>query len=213
MFEFIDKVVYINLERRMDRREHMEKMTKLFGDKVVRFPGIVVPGKHGLVGCGRSHLAVLRMALEQNWKNVLVLEDDVEWNNFEHGYSILQSLAYKAYDVIMLGGSYVSHDQSSHKLFSSQTASSYLVNQHYLSTLIQNIEYGNRLLTDGGNPLIYANDVFWKQLQQKDNWFIIFPSLIYQRPDYSDTEEKHVDYRSVMNNFQNKRLPFLKIRR
>jgi glycosyl transferase family 25 len=213
MFEFIEKVVYINLDRREDRREHMERITGIFGDKVVRFSGIVVPGKHGSVGCGRSHLAVLKMALEQTWKNVLVLEDDVEWNNFEQGYSILKKLVSNPYDVIMLGGSYVSHDSSSHKLFSARTTSSYLVNAHYLTTLIQNIETGNRILTSGGSTLVYATDVFWKELQQKDNWFIIFPSLMYQRPDYSDIEEREVDYTTVMKLSQKPLLSFLRNRR
>ena len=36
-WNFIDKVVYINLERSTERNEHMKEFVKPFGDKVIRF--------------------------------------------------------------------------------------------------------------------------------------------------------------------------------
>lgn len=209
MFEFIDKVVYINLDRRTDRREHMEKMTQVFGDKVIRFNAI--PHTIGIVGCVKSHIEILKMALRQEWKNVLVLEDDSEWNRFSTGYSILNTLANNPYDVILLGGCSSYFDRNSYKLYSSQTTTAYLINKHYIPILLQNFESGLIGLLDTNDRPVYSLDMYWKQLQAKDNWFIVSPSLIYQMPSYSDIEGKDVDYRVAMNLGSDPvLLPFLK---
>lgn len=198
MWEFIDKVVYINLARRTDRRIHMEEFTKIFGNKVIRFEAI--EDTVGLVGCCKSHIEVLKIAREHEWKNVLILEDDVEWNNFEKGYEVLRTLSDLVCDVIMLGGTFVSHDSQTLKLNSCKTASAYLVSQHYYDTLISNFQESLGLLTtreweDG----IYAHDSYWRKLQSRDNWFIVHPCLVYQKPGYSDicSNGMNVDYTSL----------------
>ena len=67
----IEHVVYINLDHRTDRRQHMEKEVSIFpSERVTRFSAI----KHdyGAIGCTRSHIAVLEMAISSDWKNVLI---------------------------------------------------------------------------------------------------------------------------------------------
>lgn len=209
MFEFIEKVVYINLERRTDRREHMEKMTSVFGDKVIRFSAIEhTPGN---IGCSMSHIAVLKMALDQEWKNVLILEDDAMWNKFDIGYPILKKLAAEPYDVILLGGGTTSFYPDTYKLVSSQTSTAYLLNNHYIPILLENFETGLKKLLDTNVKYLYSLDMYWKRLQARDNWFIVSPSLMYQTPSYSDIENKNVDYRNEMNLGSDRALlPFLK---
>lgn len=186
MWEFIDKVVYINLDRRIDRREHIEKMTEIFGDRVLRFPAI--SEQYGWIGCTKSHIGVLKLAIENNWKNVLILEDDAQWNMFEEGYEKLKNFVSKPYDVIMLGGSFLEYDKS-YKLKKGSTTSGYLVNNHYYQTLLNNYEEGLGLfLNDIHNLPVYSLDRWWNQLQERDNWYIISPCLIYQTPSYSDIE-------------------------
>ena len=43
------------------------------------------------------------MAIQNNWENVLIVEDDMVWKNFNKGYNTLQNLVNKPYDVILLG--------------------------------------------------------------------------------------------------------------
>ena len=93
MFEFIEKVVYINLEHRKDRKEETEaELLKYFpAEKVVRFDAI--NQKPGSFGCCKSHIAVLEMAKENKWKNVLIVEDDASWDpRFDAQYLILEEL-------------------------------------------------------------------------------------------------------------------------
>ena len=77
MSENISKVIYINLNKRTDRKEKIEKELNDFGLDYERFEAIEtpIPG-FGTVGCGLSHLAVLKLAKERNYENVLILEDD-----------------------------------------------------------------------------------------------------------------------------------------
>ena len=76
--EGIDAVLYINLEHRSDRKEHLLKELSKFNlpeDKVYRIDAI----KHniGQLGCAKSHVKALEFAQSHSeWERVLVLEDD-----------------------------------------------------------------------------------------------------------------------------------------
>jgi len=198
MFEFVDKVIYINLEYRTDRKEQVEKeLQKYFPfEKIQRFNAI--KHQHGGVGCVQSHIAVLEMAIQNNWSNCLIVEDDAIWSNFDKGYPILEQLIQKSYDVITLGITHASYTPEL-KLLSGQTTTAYIVQQHYYSALLDNFKEGCNLLIQTGNWPIYALDQYWKRLQQKDNWHCVIPSLMVQRPSYSDIERRHTNY---INEFQ-----------
>lgn len=194
-WNFLEKVVFINLAKRTDRLARMDYITKSFGDKVIRFEAI--ENIRGEIGATMSHISVLKMALKNKWKNVLILEDDLEWNKFESGYAMLEKFASEPYDVIMLGSSQLQHDN--HRVISAKTAASYLVNAHYIPKLLSNFEEGLQklikskipYLEDKENPL----DQHWQSLQTSDNWRVVVPSLLYQETDYSDIEKKVIDHK------------------
>lgn len=194
MFEFIEKVVYINLADRTDRREEIEAELAVFPkEKIVRFEGI--KEKNGNHGCSKSHIGVIELALENNWSNVLVIEDDAKWNDFDTGYAILEKLMKEPYDVISLGalGGYWNKD--TYRACDFQTTTAYVVSNRYYHKLLENYKAGLELLlsekTYHGKGCI---DQHWKLLQENDLWFRIYPHFVYQRPSYSDIIKKHVDY-------------------
>lgn len=183
LFDFIEKVVYINLSKRTDRREHMEKITKVFGDKVIRFEAI--EGKSGSVGCSKSHIEVIRMAIEHNWKNVLVLEDDIEWNINDDSIDSFKKLAMQEFDVLLLGAFCPKFNYETNKLNYALATHSYIVNSHYFHTILENFTTGLKLL-ETMKESIYTLDVYWNKLIEKDNWLITIPCLTYQGDGYSD---------------------------
>ena len=77
-------IVYINLDRNSDRREYMEKM--LSGLKIHRIPGVIVDSlndypkfvdlRKNEIGCFLAHLDVWKFIIQNNLRDVLVLEDD-----------------------------------------------------------------------------------------------------------------------------------------
>lgn len=191
IWHFVDKVVYINMEKEVSRRKHMETVLKSFGDKVIRFNAI--EHKRGTVGCSMSHIEVLKMALKEGWKNVLVLEDDVTWNKIEIGYEQFEELTRNPYDVIMLGGMDAKYDPKTFKLGAAGLTSSYFVNKSYIPKLLSNFQEGCRRLELCLLPYMkspYVIDRYWKSLQASDNWYIIIPNLMYQLDGYSSIEHK-----------------------
>jgi glycosyl transferase family 25 len=225
MFKAVDKVVYINLDSRKDRRAEIEReLLRAFpAAKIQRFPAIrvddwpVVPPRRivprvthtlisrrkGHIGCTKSHIAVLEKALAEGWANVLIVEDDLEWTNYEAGAQRFNFLLKAPYDVIVLGGSHAHYHNGTGRLQSSQTTTGYIVAAHYYATLLTNLKEGLRNLEAGAlgiNPAVdsvnqkFAIDQYWKRLQERDNWYIVQPPFVRQRPSFSSIFQKVVNY-------------------
>jgi glycosyl transferase family 25 len=190
MFEFVEKIVYINLEHRTDRKQQIEDVLKDVSDKVIRFDAI--KESHGGVGCTKSHIAVLEMAIREGWKNYLVVEDDAVWNKFETGYHQLEQLSIIPHDVIVLGSVFARvNDQ--HRIFSCQTTTAYIVNSEYYETLLSNFKEGLNGFIGTGNYSLYAIDQYWKRIQPTGLWYAVLPSLLIQSAGYSDIEKSVID--------------------
>jgi GR25 family glycosyltransferase involved in LPS biosynthesis len=190
MFDHIEHVVYINLEHRKDRKEQIEKELSVFGEKVQRFDAIHEPGR-GHLGCSKSHIEVLKLAIQSGWKNYLVVEDDVVLDLT--GYPILEDLITRPYDVILLGGTALSFDKT-YRCYNSCCTTAYLVHQSYYQTLLTNFEEGvQKLEKNYSKSDFYAIDQYWNPLQRSDNWYIVYPTLASQRSDYSDITGQLID--------------------
>ena len=195
MFNQIDKVVYINLKERTDRKISIEKeLNSVFSkDKIIRFEAI--KHVHGAVGCTISHLSVVGLAIKNNWRNVLIVEDDMKWNNLPTSSNILNNLMKKQFDVIGLGGTFVEYDESTYRAKKFSTSTAYIVNNHYFKTLRNNIAEGlNQLVRKPDMHSTFALDMYWKKLQERDNWYIIHPPMSIQAAGYSDIQKRDVNY-------------------
>jgi len=196
--DMIDAVVYINLDHRTDRNDHMLEIVKIFGQKVQRFEAI--KGKLGFIGCSESHAAVMQMAIESNWKNILILEDDVLWNENIDAYRDAIELLTNPYDVIMLGSYNIRCDLDTRRFKSGTATHAYVINRHYFETLYSNICEGLRLLKASSPKYLHAYriDRYKDRLSAKDKWYVVMPNLFYQRNDYSDTNNRaRVDLENI----------------
>jgi glycosyl transferase family 25 len=199
--ELIEKVVYINLERRKDRLVQIQQELSIFPpEKVQRFDAI--SHEKGLIGCVKSHIAVLELAISQNWKNVLIVEDDLKWSsNFSD--MVLRNLLSQPYDVIGLGGTLVNYNRNTYRASFFSTTTAYVISNHYYPVLLQNFKEGCQKLIESYEPQKYALDRYWQQIQSRDNWYIIMPPICIQRPSYSDIENTDVNYDSLFNRKRN----------
>ena len=59
----MDHIVYINLDKRVDRREHIENELNRFELNFERFEAIY--NDFGILGCTKSHLEVLKLARDR----------------------------------------------------------------------------------------------------------------------------------------------------
>jgi len=186
----IEKVVYINLAHRTDRRVQIENELSVFPrEKVIRFDAIYEKDR-GHLGCSKSHIAVLEMAIREEWKNYLVIEDDMIWDKFDSGSQILNDLFDKNPDVIVLGGTSISF-YDNYKLSKCSCTTAYLVFNDYYRTLLSNFKEGASLLEKSYNSHTpYAIDQYWKSLQARDNWYIVYPIMCFQRAGFSDINQR-----------------------
>jgi GR25 family glycosyltransferase involved in LPS biosynthesis len=79
MTEYIDHILYINLEHRTDRLEEIQReLVKMdLSDKAERFEATYIK-EQGILGCTISHMEAIRLAKNRGYKNVLILEDDFD---------------------------------------------------------------------------------------------------------------------------------------
>ena len=84
-FEDIKNIMYINLEHRTDRKEHVEYQLRNvvgFSDRFVNIERVnAVKLANGALGCSLSHLKCLQQAKERNLDHVLICEDDITFFN------------------------------------------------------------------------------------------------------------------------------------
>ena len=196
----IDKIIYINLNKRSDRREEIENELNKFGLEYERFEAIDVP-HFGQLGCAISHLSVLKIAKERGYKNILILEDDftftVTKDEFENQLNSFFNSNIN-YNVCMLSYNLIKHTESNYKfLFKAldvQTTSGYIVNSNYYDKLINIFEPNIQFLAESKRTDLYSVDVVWKKLQPNDDWFCFINRIGIQRPSYSDIEYSFVEY-------------------
>lgn len=199
----IKNVYYINLVSRPDRKTKFEDEIKKLNIQANRFNAI--KNKFGALGCSLSHLNLLKYAKINNLDHILIMEDDILFLNPEIFInSINKFLSSKInFDVLLIAGNnmgpYSKIDDFCVKINKCQTTTGYLVKQHYYDTLIQNFEQGVYKLSNNLNRLNdFAIDQYWTNLQLIDNWYLLTPLTVTQRPDYSDIEKRIINYNIVM---------------
>ena len=180
----IPPIIYINLERRPDRKDQIEKELAEYGLIFERFEAI--DDSNMGVGCAMSHLEVLKLAKRRGYKSVLILEDEIQRLSIDYDVCML------AYNLIQ---STDLHDTPFlRKVLDAQTASAYIVKKHYYDVLIQLYEVCIPLLISTGEHWKYANDQSWKTLQRKDNWICTSTRIGKQKAGFSDNGKTYADY-------------------
>ena len=215
-----NNILYINLLHRTDRKIHVEQQLEQVGWKGQRFNAIKMD--NGAIGCSISHLKCLQMAKDKNWDNVVIVEDDITFLDPPLIKSKIENFLKitKKWDVLLLAGNNVSPyqeiDHTCIKVSHCQTTTGYIVQKHYYDELINNIKTGlNYLLREPDKGFYYAIDKFWLKLQRKDNWFLIIPLSVIQKPGYSDIENRDTDYSKLLTSvnkrpmFKQPTLPYL----
>ena len=120
----IDRIFYINLNERVDRRNEMEyefeKMDIISHEQpnpdkkltYERFSAI----QHDSVdiGRGKSHIGVLKLAKERNYSNIIIFEDDFVFTVYkEELHKQLGYLAGIYMDACILSGNLINYNNSS----------------------------------------------------------------------------------------------------
>lgn len=182
--------VYINLDRRTDRKALIEAELSKFGFKFRRQPGITKP--NGPVGCSRAHIEALKMGLQFGSKHFFVFEDDFEFLVSRKALdAMLCSVrALHGYDLVMLSYNLIKgmpHNEVFGRVLDAQTTSGILVASEFAPKLIACLEEGLAEFNTGeARYKDYIVDQYWKKLQPHSRWFFCLTRVGRQRPGLSD---------------------------
>lgn len=221
----ITHALYINLESRKDRREHVEAQLMSLKNDSNGMPNLVaerfnaIKHAHGAIGCSMSHMRCIQIAKERGWDHVLVCEDDVLFTNVPMFLTQLAKFmtTVRQWDVVLLAGNNIPPfrvvNDACIQVSSCQTTTAYIVKAHYYDALIANYRAGiNKLMRTPTQKLDYAIDRYWFELQRRDRWFLITPLSVVQREDYSDIEQCFTNYGHLMLDLDKQQLMMMRRR-
>ncbi len=124
--DFFDRVVVLSLPRRSDRRERLIRHLSALGlhrgvEWVAAIDGSAQPppsdwkGSVGSWGCWQSHLSVLRRALSDGVKEILILEDDaIIASNIVQRLELLMAALPRDWGQFYLGGQHLADPGPTH---------------------------------------------------------------------------------------------------
>ena len=197
--EHIDKIIYINMDARTDRRVELEAEFARLGipeDKIMRFPASSYNGCPN-TGCLVSHANVIHLAYEMGYRNVLVLEDDFRF--IEDAAKVNADIGAffdmkQDWDVLMLTTcsavvipEYVGYLAS--RISSSTNGAGYLVNRPMMMELVELFDSNVENLFNTKAHWLYQNDILWKSLMPTKQWYMFNHYLGYQVGGYSDLSQ------------------------
>jgi GR25 family glycosyltransferase involved in LPS biosynthesis len=199
------KCLYINLTERTDRNAQVLEQLCLIGiTEPIRFNAI--RHKNGAVGCTQSHIECLKIAKENGWPYVIVVEDDILFLNpnrfLNNCDALIREHPIDSWDVVLIAGNnagpYKQLSPSCVRVSGCQTTTGYIVKSEYYDTLIDNFESGLKSLLNVGVSFENAIDKYWFRLQRRDMWLLIVPLTVTQVADYSDIEKRETNYTRSM---------------
>ena len=197
----LDAIIYINLDHRKDRKKQIEEELKKAGvdkKKIIRFPD-VYKKLNGHLGCTKSHIGVMKLIKNSNFKTVLILEDDFQFQmskeeinkKIDNFFDKFQN----DWDAIHLSRSFWSKEKKLNddvcKLKYAMTSAGYMVNNNndFYDKLLKNLENSEEKLTKNfiehqkKNPgkKKYTDSAAlnqnWGSLQKSCKWYIFDPPL------------------------------------
>lgn len=201
----IENLLYINLERRTDRKQMvLEEFGKLGWVTEPRWFKAVEMA-NGAIGCTISHIKCIELAKKMGWSHVVVCEDDIKFTLHSVFTENLEKFLSSGidWDVILFAGNnvgrYRNTGEGAVQIQMCQTTTGYLVKSDYYDTLINNFKEGlGKLMREPTNHRQYAIDKYWFSLQMVGKWYLVFPLTVTQHSIYSDIENKNTNYDRLM---------------
>lgn len=208
----IDRIFYINLDHRTDRKIHIEHQIINILDhdlsNTLRIPGVIYnrfTGRlKGAIGCTMAHLNAINYAIHHNLHNVIILEDDFEFLCDRPTFlNDLQRflLTQPYYDILLLGvnspnAKYLTQSNPNHfiQINYSQTTSGYILSNRGLHKMRNICNKSIQNLIQTKNVSKHAIDIQWNSIMN-DGQVFAFPYRVgKQIQSYSDIEMQLVSY-------------------
>ena len=178
------KTFCINLKHRKDRKKKMTKQFKKYKMNNVEFFTARLHSDGGVAGCRDSHLQLIKQAKKMNISCVMILEDDLEFNQNLHNLPTVPT----DWQMLYLGGTLTSNvgesDEKWVRIKDCWTTCGYIIHRDLFDTVINDLENYNQ----------EVDRYFVEKIQYDHPCYLVNPLLVKQRNDYSDIEKRNVNY-------------------
>jgi GR25 family glycosyltransferase involved in LPS biosynthesis len=195
--DFFQKSFCINLDRRLDRWIKVSEEFKKYKFKNInRFPGIdgnnlknnttLLNGELGIL---QTHIELLKKCKEDNIQNILIFEDDVFFSpKIDKIQYYIQDIP-QDWDMIYFGGNHT-YGQPLELVKNNIYKLNFTVSLHCVA--LKNTIFDEVLsLLEKKEKQV---DNYYTEIQKRFNCYGIYPNLAFQQKDYSDIQNKIVDY-------------------
>lgn len=183
------KILYINLDERKDRKEHIEK---LFPCEANAERVIAVKDEKGYIGCVKSHIKCLQLAKIRRYNQVIILEDDFKYKD-DRRFETMK--IPEKYDMLLLSNlismkDTKNYDESFDRVFKAQWTSGYCIHQKFYQKLIETFEESLKNLQENYCRENYL-DIYWNKIFS-DNLILKHKKMIGTQleMDYSNIQNK-----------------------
>ena len=206
--------LYINLNKRKDRRLHFHKLKKYFNfiRNIGRYPATY--HNNGSLGCSLSHLKCLQfLYIKTKTPYVAVFEDDFTitntryfldfTRNFEkiknnNDWDLITLTPHKNSKTIKSDGNYTKHGFK--RIQDTQTMTGYIIKREFIPVLIQCLKLGVNSMKAGKTIHTFTCDQVWKRLQGNHVFICYNKQFASQLPGWSDIDKRRVNYNSKLIN-------------
>ena len=201
----IEKVYYLNLEHRKDRKDIFLSWMKESNYDVSKVERInaIYNYERGHIGCLMSHIKALDAFISSEYDKCIIFEDDYHPVNVKTFWNDINKLKNIDFDLVMLFYNECDLEIEDteydflKRCFFSYTSSGYVISKHFAYKLKELFEECVALADNEVNVSHhFCLDVYWKKLMKEtEKWYCFYPRLGYQIESYSDILKKVVDYK------------------
>lgn len=200
LFDRFDKVYCINLEHREDRKNHILSQCVKYdlGDlsffKAINGNNIMNPYRipNGCVGLILSNIEIIKQAKNNNYKSILILEDDCYFTNEVLNIDSYFDALPDDWDMMYVGGNHNTHmgdlppkkiNEKIVKLHNTFTTHFIAINHNMYDVILERLSKFN-------SPI----DVIYAGIQKTYNVYSTSKAIAKQLNGYSDIENKVINY-------------------
>lgn len=218
-FQFFDKIFCINLQKRVDR---WEKCIQIFQNlkidkQVLHFNAVdlqncksVSQQNRGRCGCVQSHINLIFHAKEQNYKNILIFEDDIQMHKSANTiHNTLQNCITELpndWEVFYLSANPLNHVSDSVINFSKNlctvryafTTHAIAINHTIYDTIIQEYKKYDNNVNNIVNKLTNIDGFYMDFIHPRLKTYMPKQLLFTQRCNYSDIDYCDRDINNII---------------
>ena len=200
LLKYFDAAYLVNLFRRPDRLQETQDEFEKWGivgvQRIEAVDGSTLPPHQnisaGALGLYYTHLNIIRHAKQQGFKNVLLLEDDIEFTPNVLEFDSFMKAVPSDVCLLYLGGHHIQKPTkvSERIVRNTQvfTTHSFVIYEQIFDTILNDLE--GKLNNQDCQVDLYLADVIQKRFPS----YSFFPNMTTQRPSHSDIENRHTDY-------------------